>query len=133
VLVWRAEEHGIISVSLDVLLQILRTLEGLATEVALVRLQWDVDTNVRGDVITLDGGGPALVPTTGEVEVVCALATNVLLANVFLIKRLVLGCSKDLAGGGSMIANKVNKGQGMKRAAVDDFMNRTGPLRPDGR
>lgn len=69
---------------LDVLLQILGTLEGLSTEVTFVRLEWDMDSDVRGDVITLHGGGTALIPTTGEIEVVCALATNVLLANVFL-------------------------------------------------
>lgn len=70
--------------SLDMLLQILRTLEGLAAEVALVWLQWDVDTDVGSDMITLDGGGPALVPSTGQVEVICTLATDVLLADMFL-------------------------------------------------
>lgn len=83
-LVWGSEQHGVISVSLDMLLQILRTLEGLAAEVALVWLQWDVDTDVGSDMITLDSGGSALVPSTGQVEVVCALAANMLLADVFL-------------------------------------------------
>ena len=69
---------------LDVLLQILRTLESLAAEVTLVGLQGDVDSDVGGDMVTLDGGGSALVPSTGQVKVVGALATDMLLANVFL-------------------------------------------------
>lgn len=47
---------------LDVLLQVLRTLEGLAAEIALVRLERDVHTNVRSDVVALDGGGTAGAP-----------------------------------------------------------------------
>ena len=69
---------------LDVLLQILRTLESLSTEIALVWLQGNVDSDVRSDVITLDGGGSALVPATGEVQVVGALAADMALANVIL-------------------------------------------------
>jgi hypothetical protein len=45
--------------SLHVLLEILRTLEGLSTEVTFVRLQWYVDTDMRSDVVTLDSGGSA--------------------------------------------------------------------------
>lgn len=82
--IWRAEEDGVIGVSLDMLLQFLRTLESLAAEVALVWLQGDVDANVRGDVITLDGGSSALVPAAGQVEVVGALATDMLLTDVLL-------------------------------------------------
>lgn len=44
---------------LDVLLQILRTLEGLATKLTLVRLERDMNTNVRGNVVSLDSGSPA--------------------------------------------------------------------------
>lgn len=68
--------------------QVLRTLEGLTTEVTFVRLQWDVDSNVRGNVVTLHSGGAALIPATREIEVICALTTHVLLANVFLNSRL---------------------------------------------
>jgi hypothetical protein len=44
---------------LDVLLEILRPLEGLATELALVRLERNVNANVRSNVVTLDSGGAA--------------------------------------------------------------------------
>jgi hypothetical protein len=71
-------------VCLDVFLQILRTFEGLSTEVTFVRLQGDVNSNVGCDVVALDGGGPARVPPTGEVEVVGALSSNMFLANVLL-------------------------------------------------
>lgn len=59
VLFWRTKKDRVVGVCLHVLLEILGTLEGLATEVTFVRLQWDMDTDVRGDVITLDGGGSA--------------------------------------------------------------------------
>lgn len=44
---------------LNMLLQILRTLECFATEITLVRLQWDVDSNVRSDMITFHSSGSA--------------------------------------------------------------------------
>jgi hypothetical protein len=72
-------------VRLDMLLEILRSLEGFATKVALVRLEWDVHTNVRGDVITLDGRGPAVAPLACEVQVVGALAAYMTFANVVLL------------------------------------------------
>jgi hypothetical protein len=71
-------------VSFDVLLQILWTLECLATKVAFVRLQRHVNTNVRSDVVSLDRGGAAIAPLAGQVQVVGALATNVTLTDVIL-------------------------------------------------
>jgi hypothetical protein len=71
-------------VCLDVFLQILGTFKRLATKVTFVRLQGDVNSDVGGDVVALDGGGPARIPTTGQVEVVGAFSSNMLLANVFL-------------------------------------------------
>lgn len=69
---------------LHVLLQILGTLESLATEVALVRLQGNVNSNVRSNVITLDSGGAAIAPLAGEVQVVGALAADMALTDVVL-------------------------------------------------
>lgn len=66
------------------LLQILGTLEALATEVALVRLERNMDTNVRRDVVALDGGCAAIVPAAGQVQIVSALATDMALANVVI-------------------------------------------------
>jgi hypothetical protein len=83
---WRAKQNRVIGVSLHVLLEILRTLESLAAEVALVRLQRDVNANVRSDVITLDRSGAAVAPLAGQVQVVGALATDVALADVVLSK-----------------------------------------------
>jgi hypothetical protein len=54
-------------VGLDVLLQVLRALEGLSAEVTFVWLERYVDSNVGGDVITLDSSGAAGVPAAGEV------------------------------------------------------------------
>ena len=66
------------------LLEILWALECFATEVALVRLQGYVNADVRGDVVTLDGGGATCAPLTGQVEVVGALAADVAFAYVVL-------------------------------------------------
>lgn len=80
----RVEQHGLIGVGLDVFLQVLRTLEALAAKVALVRLQRNVDADVRGNVIAFHGRGAARAPEALEVEVVCRLATDVRLADVVL-------------------------------------------------
>jgi len=79
-----SDENRVVGMSLDMLLEILRTLEGLAAEVALMGLQRHMDSNVGGDMIALDSGGPALVPLAGEVQVVGALAANMLLADVIV-------------------------------------------------
>lgn len=67
---------------LNVLLEILGPLESLSTEIAFVWLERNVDSNVGGNMVAFNSGSPALVPSTGEVQVVCALASDVLLANV---------------------------------------------------
>lgn len=66
------------------LLQVLRTLERLATELTLVRLQGNVNTDVRGDVISLDCSSSARVPLASQVEVVCALTANMTLTDVLV-------------------------------------------------
>jgi hypothetical protein len=66
------------------LLQVLGALERLLTKVALVWLEGNMNTNVRGDVIALDSGGVALIPSTGEVEIVGALAANMTLTHMVL-------------------------------------------------
>jgi hypothetical protein len=80
------DEHRVVGMGLDVLLEILGPLERLAAEVALMRLQRHVDADVRGDVVALDRGGAALVPLADQVEVVGALATDMLLTDVVLVE-----------------------------------------------
>jgi hypothetical protein len=82
------DQDGLIGMRLDVLLQILRTLEGLAAKVALVRLEWHMNAYVRRDVVSLDSSGPALVPPADEVQIVGALAPNMLLADVLLDREV---------------------------------------------
>lgn len=65
-------------------LEILRALESLAAEFALVRLERDVDSNVGGDVVAFDRGGSALAPLAGQVEVIRRLAADMTLADMFL-------------------------------------------------
>jgi len=69
---------------LHVLLEILRTLESFAAEIALVRLQRYVNTDVRSNVVTLDRGGATVAPLAGQIQIVGALATNVTLTDVVL-------------------------------------------------
>lgn len=70
------------------LLQVLRTLEGLSAEVALVRLERNVHADVRGDVIALYCCGPARVPLASQVEVVGALPADMALTDVVLVLLL---------------------------------------------
>jgi hypothetical protein len=69
---------------LDMFLQILGALECLSAEVTFVWLQWDMDADVGSDVVTLDSGGAAGVPSTGQVQVVSALPTDMLLTDMVL-------------------------------------------------
>ena len=71
--------------SLDVLLQILRAFESLPAEVAFMRLQRNVDADVRCDVVTLHSRSTAISPLASQVQVVSALAANMAFANVVLI------------------------------------------------
>lgn len=87
-LLWGSKENRVVGVGLDVLLQVLGTLESLSAEVTFVWLERDVDANVGGDMIALDSGGTAGVPSAGEVQVVGALSADMLLADV-LLKRKV--------------------------------------------
>ncbi len=85
VLGWAAtNEDRVVCMSLDMLLEILRTLERLSAELALVRLERNVHTDVRGDVIALDSGGSARIPLAGQVQVVGTLSTNMLLTDMLL-------------------------------------------------
>lgn len=83
---------------LDMLLEVLGSLEGLAAELALVRLQGNVNANVACDVIALDRGRAARVPTAGQVQVICALATDMALADVLV---------EGLGGGELLVAGLV--------------------------
>ena len=80
----RAKKDRVIGVSLDMLLEILRTLEGLTAEITLVRLQRNVDANMRSDVIALHSRCTAVAPLACQVEVVGALTTNMTLTNMVL-------------------------------------------------
>lgn len=82
--------------SLDVLLQILRPLEGLAAKVASMRLQRDVNTNVRRDVVAFHDSNATGTPSTSQVEIVGTFATDVTFANVLLSSQDQLKPCKHL-------------------------------------
>jgi hypothetical protein len=80
----RAGEDRVVGVCFDVLLQVLGALEAFAAKLALVRFERDMYSDVRGDVIALDGGCATRIPLAGKAQIIGALATNVAFANVFL-------------------------------------------------
>ena len=72
---------------LDMLLQILRTFECLATKITLVRLQRDMYPYMGSYMVALDRSGIASAPLAGQIQIVGTLATDMALANVFLYSR----------------------------------------------
>lgn len=57
-------DHRVISMCLDMFLEVLRPFESLATELASVRFQRNMNTNVRRDVVTLDDSDTTAPPAT---------------------------------------------------------------------
>jgi hypothetical protein len=71
---------------LDMLLEVLRTLERLATEITLVWLEGHMNSDMRGDVVAFDGCDPTLRPLTLQVQIIGAFSANMFLADMFLIQ-----------------------------------------------
>jgi len=69
---------------LDMVLQLLRTFECLAAELTFVRPHRYMHTDMRDDAVTRDGGGATTFPLTLQLEIVCALASDMTLADVVL-------------------------------------------------
>lgn len=84
VLVCGAHQDGIFGVGFDVFLQILRTFEGLSTKLTSMRFQWDMDPNMRCDMISFDDLDLTVSPGTHQVQIVGTLATDMSFANVIL-------------------------------------------------
>ncbi len=66
------------------LLEILWALEALSAESAFVWLQWNMDADVRGNVVALDSGGTAVDPSTSQVQVVGRFASDMALTDVLI-------------------------------------------------
>lgn len=92
-----SNEHRVVGVGLDMLLQILRPLERLAAKLAFVRLQGHMNTDVRRDMVALHRRGAALIPLARQVQVVGALAANMLVTDVLLHGA---GCISNMLSGG---------------------------------
>jgi hypothetical protein len=74
-------------VGLDMLLEILWTLESFTAKVTLVWLEGDMHSNMRRDMIALDSGSTTVAPLASQVQVVGAFATDMAFANVVLQSR----------------------------------------------
>ena len=72
---------------LDMLLQVLRTLESLPTEIAFVGFEWYMHSDVGGYVVTLDSRSTTIAPLASQVQVIGALAPDMSLADVVLRKE----------------------------------------------
>ncbi len=70
---------------LDVFLEILWTLEGLAAEFAAMRFQWNMDADVGCNVVAFDDLDATCSPCALQVEVVGAFTTDVAIADVILL------------------------------------------------
>lgn len=66
------------------LLQVLGALERLATELALVRLEGNMNSDMRSNMVALHSSGATRVPVACEIQIVCALTTNMALTDVVL-------------------------------------------------
>lgn len=71
-----------LGVDLLVLLEVLRSFEGLFAYLAHMRFQRGVDSEMAGDVIALGTGRAAVLPPASETEVVGALPADVLVAEM---------------------------------------------------
>lgn len=60
-----------------------------------------MNSDMGGDVIALDGGGTALVPTAGQVEVIRALASDVFIADMLLYSMSYASYASRVASPGS--------------------------------
>lgn len=72
--------------SLDMFLFILWSFESFSTKLAPMWLQWNVNANVRRDVIPLDDFSVAATPSTDQVQVIGAFAPNVGVAYMILVR-----------------------------------------------
>lgn len=81
---WPSLNDRVISMCLYMLLEVLGPLEGLPTELASMRLQRHVNTDVRGDVITFYNGNSTVTPSACQIEVIGTLTANMAFADMVL-------------------------------------------------
>lgn len=75
---------ALLCMSLLVLLQVLGSFERFTTSSASMWFEWNMHTNMTGDVISFDCGCVTVGPATDELQVVGTLAANVNATNVFI-------------------------------------------------
>jgi len=83
-LICGSDQDRVIGMCLDMLLEVLRTLERLATEITLVWLEGHMNSDMRGDVVAFDGCDPTLRPLTLQVQIIGAFSANMFLADMFI-------------------------------------------------
>lgn len=113
-------EEGVVRVCLDMLLEILRTLERLAAEFASMWLQGYVNADVRGDVVALHDLNVAVAPRALQVEVVGTLPADVALTDMVLHVPSQLWMIFDLGGRWLVLY--------VKRFSTDGAFTATSPL-----
>lgn len=78
--------------SLHMFLLILWPFESFPTKFAPMRLQRNVNANVRRDVITLDNFNLTITPSTDQIQVIGAFAANMGVA--YMVLNLAAGGEK---------------------------------------
>lgn len=76
------------SLYLGMLLEILGTLEGLAAEPTFMRPQGYMNKDMRDDMVSLYGASTTRAPLASQVEIVTALAANMVLTDMLLRRGL---------------------------------------------
>lgn len=71
-------------VNLFMLLKVLRSFEGFLADFADVRLEWGMDTEMASYVITLSTSSAAVLPPASKAEIIGALTTDVVVAEVVI-------------------------------------------------
>lgn len=80
----------LLGVNTLMLLKVLRALERLATDIAIVRLERGVNSDVRSDVVTLGTADITSIPFASQAEVVRGLATDVIITQMLVDNFWVL-------------------------------------------
>ena len=71
------------------LFEILWALEGFPAEFASMRFQWNVNSDMRSDVVAFDDCDVTITPSALEVQIICAFASNVAITDMLLLHARV--------------------------------------------
>lgn len=108
----------LLGMDLCVFLEVLGTLERLLANLACVRFEWCMDSQVTGNVITFCAGGAAILPFAGQAKVVGALPTNVIVAEM-VVQRFRIAERESTLGPETVVdRSQIRIGSGLRNDRV---------------